>query len=308
MMTLACQLLGQNEACDPPGADRTGSTGACIAFAAPQELGRIQEPSLIEASGLVASRAHPGVFYSHNDSGDIARFFALDVTGRALGEFDLAGLTMNDWEDVALGPSRGGGDVLYFGDIGDNSLVDPNVAPRSGIVIVRVREPIVSPNQAAGVQSLSGWERLLLVYPDGPHDAETLMADPGGGELWIVTKSPDGHSSLYGVPADTPAETLTALTKLGDVRLSACEGAQVTAGDISFDGRLVLLRTYQGLLLWERVAGTPLAQTLQSPPHPLRAAVEAQGEGVAFSADAKAWFSVGEGVGAPIFGAPAECR
>ena len=44
---------------------------------------------ITEASGLVASRAHAGVFWTHNDSGDAARLFAIGPGGSNEGEISL---------------------------------------------------------------------------------------------------------------------------------------------------------------------------------------------------------------------------
>ena len=64
-----------------------------------------------EASGLAASRRHAGVVYTHNDSGDGPRVFALSAAdGALLGEYEVRGrpgaaaVEAHDWEDMAVGP------------------------------------------------------------------------------------------------------------------------------------------------------------------------------------------------------------
>lgn len=303
-----CRNWDEDQTCEPVGSTARSVTGACVSFAAPVEVGRVQDSALLEASGLQASRAHPGVLYTHNDSGDGARFFALDSSGRTLGEYFLSGLTALDWEDVAIGPGRSGGDELYFADIGDNSVTDSTIAPRSEIQIVRVREPDVSPTQARVQQTVSAWDRILLTYPDRSHDAETLLVDPNGSDLWILTKEVNGRSEIFSAPAASPAETRVVLKRVGEVWLGGCGGGpQLTAGDISPDGTLVLLRTYQAVLLWERPAGTSLPDALAKSPWTLRAPNELQGEAITFSAEGGAWLTIGEGASAPIFRAVASC-
>ena len=44
-----------------------------------------------------------------------------------------------------------------------------------------------------------------LVYPDGPHDAETLMTDPRTGRLYVVTKGIFG-GTLYAAPTRLSAD------------------------------------------------------------------------------------------------------
>lgn len=70
-----------------------------------------------EASGLAASRLHPGVLYTHNDSGDRARIFALDSEdGRMLAQYQVLPADHHDWEDMAVGvcPSKAGS-CIYIG-------------------------------------------------------------------------------------------------------------------------------------------------------------------------------------------------
>ena len=104
------------------GSSGTGSAIACLACEPVEETGKLQSAIEIEISGVVASLAHDGVYYVHNDSGDSARFFAVDVTGKALATFTVSGATAVDWEDLARGPCpTTAGTCVFLGDIGDNS-------------------------------------------------------------------------------------------------------------------------------------------------------------------------------------------
>jgi hypothetical protein len=77
------------------------------------------------------------VLFTHNDSGDDARFFAVDDSCRTLATYVLPGVDSSDWEDMARGPGPDGKPVLWFGDIGDNAMM------RSEVVVQRVAEPEV---------------------------------------------------------------------------------------------------------------------------------------------------------------------
>jgi len=46
-------------------------------FADGVEVARLSSHSITEASGLCASRLHPGVLFTHNDSGDTHRIYAI---------------------------------------------------------------------------------------------------------------------------------------------------------------------------------------------------------------------------------------
>ena len=145
-------------------------------------LQRVAE--LPEASGLAASRRTPGRFWSHNDSGDPV-LFALDSNGRVTGRLSISGVTVEDWEAVAVGPCPSGS-CIYVADIGDND------AERKQVTVYRIAEPA----EASGSAKIA--DVFHATYPDGPHDAETLLVTPEG-RLLIVTKGETGPVSLYRV-------------------------------------------------------------------------------------------------------------
>jgi len=117
-----------------PPATAAASSDTCWTYAPPTEAGRVQHGELLEISGLSASRARPGVLYVHNDSGDSARFFALDSRGAALAEFSLEGASFEDCEDIALGASDGQ-TFVYLGDIGNNAARDGRGKARPSVQV-----------------------------------------------------------------------------------------------------------------------------------------------------------------------------
>jgi hypothetical protein len=68
----------------------------------------------------VASRKHPGVFWTHNDGGGAKRqvLYAITREGRNLGAFPLTDVLLNDWEDIAIDADG----HLFIGDIGNNEF------------------------------------------------------------------------------------------------------------------------------------------------------------------------------------------
>ena len=82
--------------------------------------GTLHSPRVTESSGVAASRAHPGVLWTHNDSGDDAYVYATDLAGADRGLVRIRGARAVDWEDIALGPcpTRRGA-CLYIADTGD---------------------------------------------------------------------------------------------------------------------------------------------------------------------------------------------
>ena len=182
-------------------------------------------------------------------------------------------------------PRRDGGDALYLGDIGDNE------ARRSSVVVYRVEEPRLAagpPRESAPAQ------RLTLRYPDGPHDAEALLVDPSSGALLIVTKSFGGTARLYAARRPR-AGTTTRLRRVGTLSLGA--GEAVTAGDVSANGRTIVIRTYGRALVWPRRGRESLASALRGRGCGVRANlfVEGQGEALALTANGRAFYTVPEG-------------
>jgi hypothetical protein len=119
------------------------SDSRCPRFVAPGAVGRIENDELIEVSGLAASRKSPGVLWVNNDSGNPERVYALAVDGRELAEFDVLDVGGVDWEDIAIGPGPAGGEsYLYIADVGTN------VTARDVVVVNRIPEPDVKPDQA----------------------------------------------------------------------------------------------------------------------------------------------------------------
>ncbi|HEX5083464.1 MAG TPA: hypothetical protein VFY40_15570, partial [Blastocatellia bacterium] len=87
----------------------------------PVHLINLENKSINESSGIVASRRNTGVLWTHNDSGGKPFIFAFNRRGKHRGVWRVTGAGAVDWEDMAIGPGPGRGlSYLYIGDIGDN--------------------------------------------------------------------------------------------------------------------------------------------------------------------------------------------
>ena len=250
----------------------------------PRITGRVRAAAATELSGLVVSRSQSRVLWAHNDSGDRARLLALAPSGRLLADLTVPGAEHVDWEDIATG-GRGG--PLYVGDIGDNAKERP------AVVVYRLAEPRLRGGGARIVPARV--RRLALRYPDRAHDAEALLVDPSTGGLVVVTKDFAGVARVY--VADRPSRTsVTTMRRAG--RLSLGAGQAVTAGDVSGDGRTVVLRTYDSAFVWSRRRGQSLPSAMRR--RPCRAGAgglpaEGQAEALALTRDGRAFFTVAEG-------------
>jgi len=264
-----------------------------------QNQNTLNDAAMKETSGIASSHFNKNTFYVHNDSGDTSRFFAITPSGQLKGIFyfkpDPAHPNVNvvDCEDIAVGPgSEKGKSYIYLGDIGDNG------AQRPSISIYRFNEPVVSGSKAFSTIEA---DVINLKYPDGPHDAETLMVDPVDRLLYIITKREDSVG-VYTAPLNAPLNQITVLQKRVKLHFNGLPFYKwITAGDISADGNKVLVRSYQKVYYWTRQGREPVWKTLERTPAQLPYKAEKQGEAIGFTPDGKGYYTTSEGKNAPIY-------
>lgn len=257
--------------------------------------GPVASTAVVEASGIVASRSQPGIYWVHNDSGDAARIFAIDTTGAVRATYVLAGATATDFEDIALVPSGVAGvDQILVGDIGDNTRT------RTEVQVLRFTEPVVPASATTETVPAAAIATLRLRYPDGARNAESLLADPRNGQLTIVMKRQSNEAiRIYRAPANLASGSLTTLTDVGQLNLPGT-GANATAIDMSRDARTIAVRTYANVFLYNVGSGVAVHTALSTAPCAANAAAEPQGEAIAFHADDLGFVTLSEGVSQPL--------
>lgn len=243
---------------------------------------QITDKAVNESSGIAPSRTS-AFYYTHNDSGDKPRFFRFDHTGRALTTLTVANAKAVDWEDMASA-KVGGKPYLFFGDIGDNLERRPNV------VIYRVPEP--GANSKGG--SVRADQTYTVTYPDGPHNAEALMVHPKTGDIYIVTKTSNGPAIVFKVARPQGTGSYKA-KKIGEIEMQSFvkQGKLVTGGDISPDGKYIVLRGY--ILAWEFDAPMAFDDWVKTGPRAVVLQLESQGEAICYSADGRSLLTTSEG-------------
>ena len=201
----------------------TADAQLCKQWSEAVRIGELQV-QLTEASGLAASRQFPGRLYHINDSGETGKFFITGMDGKDTRSVRINDFEPEDTEALSLGPCPGKDQIscLYIGDIGDNDV------KRKSIEIVVVDEVR---NFSPTVKARS---RLKLLYPDGPHDAESLAVHPNG-DIYILTK--ENPARLYKANPNAVQQTLTPVTTLQP-------GGKPTDMTISDDGMRLLVLTY----------------------------------------------------------------
>lgn len=214
-----------------------------------------------ECSGLVVSRQHPSVLWTHNDGSD-RRLFAIDRAGRKLAEFELQGVFVFDFEDLAIDDRN----RLYFADIGNNLEVRPF------LMVHRVAEP--DPKSSGRVlKAEASW---TLKFPGQGFDAEALFVWRDFGYL-ISKSNKDKKGILYRWPLRETGRTVV-LEEIGKLEVKS----PITGADLSPDGRKLGLVATDGAYVID-VAG-PLESVVK--PEALHVELKTgQIEGCAFDRD-----------------------
>jgi hypothetical protein len=287
---LACGQEADEDTTPPPQQDSTALAEA--PFGPPQAVGTPGNELLTEVSGMAASRYYDDALWVHNDSGNDPLLFLISESGETLATFSLDGLNNRDWEDMAIGPGPETDKAyLYLADIGDNLRMHREK------IIYRIPEPeraLTDMDQTT--QSLNEVAVLRFIYPDGRFDAETLLADPLSGDLYVISKSLDG-SGIYRIPAEGFEEKdILEAEKLGELPDKPASMFElITGGDVNADGTELLIKSYQQVFYWNRTGReTPLHELLQVPPDTLNYRAEPQGEAIAFDADGEGFFTLSE--------------
>ncbi|MFE2554196.1 hypothetical protein ACFXGI_37655, partial [Streptomyces sp. NPDC059355] len=176
---------------------------------------------MAELSGLAMSRKHPGVFYAVNDSGNTNQVFAVDcteATGRLKAAYTLSGVGNTDWEGLTIGKDAAGLPVILVGDIGDN------FSSRAEILVHSFAEPDELAD--ATVTPVT----YTFAYADGRHDAESLLADPVTGRLYIASKLIGAAGQLYKAPLPPQSGQVNTLTAVRPGPAFTTDGAFSPSG------------------------------------------------------------------------------
>ncbi|MFD3718798.1 WD40 repeat domain-containing protein [Streptomyces sp. NPDC058674] len=240
----------------------------------------IADPRIRESSGLAASRVHPGMYWTHNDSDDGPYVYAVDAaTGRTVARLTLTGIgTPRDVEAISVGPDG----RLYVGDVGDNLG-----GTWDHVWIYRFPEP--GELRDATVRA----EQITVTYADGPRNAEALMVHPVTGRVYIASKD-ESKGGLYEGPERlVPGGSRNVFRRVAAV-------PWVTDGAFSPDGTRLTLRGYFTARTYGWRDGRP-----QGEGERVDAPWQGQAESVTYTADGRALMFGSEGAGSRVVAVPA---
>lgn len=269
-------------------------------------LFNLQDDRITESSGVAPYSRSSEILFTHNDSGDIPRFFAIGPDGETLATYNMIGLAVSvDWEDMARGPGADGKPALFFADIGDNG------SSRPFVTVYEIPEPDVGTADTEEHLNLGGPFGPIthLMYEDGSHDAETLFVHPKTGALGVVTKSADGESGVYvaGKPDANGFATLDRVATISFKKIARPyqkadfgpeSRLQTTGGDMSPDGKRLVIRTYVEAFEWNVAKG--LAAGLKRTPVRIPLPRTNQGEAIAYTRNGRSLVTTTEQRPSPV--------
>ncbi|MDT0463622.1 WD40 repeat domain-containing protein [Streptomyces gibsoniae] len=234
----------------------------------------IKDPRITESSGLAASRLHPGIYWTHNDSDDGPYIYAVDShTGKTVATVTLSGIGRpRDAEAISIGP----GNEIYVGDIGDNFG-----GRWPHVWIYRLPEPKVLKDQTIRAT------QYVVKYANGPRDAESLVVHPRSGRVYIIDKKEDG-GHLYEGPAQLSSTGANVFRPVATVDLWATDAA------FSPDGGQLVVRGYFGGIAYAWNGGRIKRQGRLNVP------LQRQGESVTYSTDGSKLLYGSEGGDSPV--------
>lgn len=233
------------------------------------------QPIINEASGIADSKRNKGYLWVQEDSGNPAQLILLGHDGNVKKTIQIAGARNIDWEDMVLA-----GNDIYLGDIGDNFRINT-----SG-TIYKFPEPAITDDTVNNV------ETIRFYYPDGSHDAEAFLVDPVSKDIFIITKK-EMPSKIYKISYPYKLTDLNKATAVGTLTYN-----WVVSAALSPDSKTILVKTYAGIMSYQRVGKESLDKALQHTPKKQPYTMEPQGEAVCFAVDGSGYFTLSEKGGA----------
>ena len=207
----------------------------------------IRDAGIKESSGVVASRRYADVFWTHNDGGGPKKqiLYAIDREGNTRASFPVTGVTLHDWEDLAID----GAGHLYIGDIGNND------SKRDALAVYEIEEP----NPQARAERISPKRVWNLRFPGAPFDCESLFVWKDHG--YVISKVFDNApAQIFRFPLKETNRPLT-LELVATTKIES----PVTGADISADETLLGLVAKNGAYVF-RIDGD-VARMSDATPH-----------------------------------------
>ncbi len=272
------------EVSDKPGA---------IAYGPGRELCKLANRTIDESSGLASSRNTPGVFWTHNDSGDRARLYAFDRQGKDLGRCDLKDVVAFDFEDIASF-SHDGKNYLLVGDTGNNGL------GATIQILYLIEEPTIDPKKGATKTEAPIVQVIPYSYEDDHRNCEAMAVDPTDRTILLVAKRRKSKCRVYALawPKNDPKRA-TSAREIAKLKIPS-----VTAMDVSPDGRRAVVLTYGNAYEYTRGPKEDWSTAFSRRPASIAIPKRKQGESICYGPDGKTLYLTSEKLPTPLIEVP----
>ena len=246
-----------------------------------------------ESSGLASSRHNPGLFWTHNDSGDAARLYVFNAKGRTLGSCLITGVMAYDWEDIVSFESEGKS-YLMACDVGNNGRAAPVQ------MLHLIEEPKVDLQRGLAVTHVPLARTIYYSYEDDHRDCEAVAVDPTDKSILLVSKEPGTKCYAYVLPwpkSDVEKAWVAKLAGRLDIPTA-------TAMDVSPDGLRAIVLTYGNAYEFLRQAKETWTAAFSRPPREIIMPQRVQGESICYGPDAKTLYLTSEKLPTPFWEVP----
>jgi hypothetical protein len=252
---------------------------------------QVLDDRIDESSGIAASLSVANRFWTHNDSGDSPRLFAINQRGETIKQVTIEHAKAIDWEDMAGGVVDGK-HILIVGDVGDNAR------RRESIQLYILPDPDESVDSVPCVT-------IDVRYPDGAGDCEAVAIDAENHRVLLVKKTRLPLAGVYAIDIQGQAFDFENMNASGTdersrhkkpvettaERIATLPIPMVTGVDIRSDGRQMVVASYRDVFVFDREEGqTWEAAMKQTPSHAVLPRLK-QIEAVCYDADGQLWIT-----------------
>jgi hypothetical protein len=266
-----------------------------VEYESARELCKLANNKVTESSGLACSRNAPGVFWTHNDSGDAPRVYAFNTEGKDLGACLVTGIRARDWEDMASFKIQGQS-FLLLGDVGDNDKKNDVHE------LYLVREPPIDARRGVAVQQMPVLSVIRYRYEDGRHNCESVGVDPATRTILFVPKDGGQKCGAYAIPfPKQPSPDPVVARKIATLNIPTATGM-----DVSANGRRAVVVTYGDAYEYKRGADEDWAAAFARQPRKLPMPQRAQGESICYGPDGTTLYLTSEKAPTPLWEIPAK--
>lgn len=201
--------------------------------------------SIRESSGIVKSRKHPDLFWTHNDSGNSPYIFPITREGKtAWKTFDDKGVRIHgavnkDWEEICYWKEN-----ILIADIGNN------LNKRKDLLLYLITEPTLdaSLTDTISTHHLAWPDQFFADGEPKNFDCEAVFSDESA--IYFLTKHRGNTlTSLYKLKTLTPG--LNTPERLCQMEI----GGMVTAADFDLDRRRLAILTYNAVWIFKDFDG-----------------------------------------------------